>query len=420
MLSKRALFGAVMTLAALCANAQTSTNSPYTRFGLGDLCNQAAAGNSAMGGIGYGLRDNTMVNTMNPASYTAVDSITMMMDVGLSLTNSYYNEDGWRTNAKNSSFDYVVLQFRFKPWLGFAAGFRPYSQVGYYFYNTTEVTGNEDVTATNSYDGEGGLHEVFMGFGLKLLKNLSIGVNAGYLYGDIDYTAMVTFSEDSDYSVVYNELTINTYKLDFGLQYTQKIWKNHSLTLGLVYGLGHKANSSEVKAIQLTDGSSYANSQGTIYRDAYELPHTFGAGLVYNKAGNFTLGVDYELQKWSKLIYNGQKGWYNDSERFAVGLEFIPKTITKKFLERVKYRLGAYYKTPYMKIATGEKAPKEYGICAGLGFPINLYQRRSVISVTGQYVRLESSTPSLLSENRFVLKLGMTFNEHWFMKWKLN
>ena len=420
MLSKRALFGAVMMLQAIFANAQISTNSPYTRFGLGDLSSQATAGNAAMGGIGYGLRNNTMVNTMNPASYTAVDSITMMMDIGVSLTNSNYNEGGWKTNAKNSSFDYAVLQFRFKPWLGFAAGFRPYSQVGYYFYNTTEVTGNEDITATNSYDGEGGLHEVFMGFGIKLLKNLSIGVNGGYLYGDIDYTAMVSFSEDSDYSVVYNELTINTYKLDFGLQYTQKIKNNHSITLGLVYGLGHKANSSEVKSIQLTDGSSYSNAQGTIYKDTYELPHTFGAGLVYNKGSNLTVGVDYELQKWSKVMYNGEKGWYNDRERIAVGIEFVPKSLTKNFLERIRYRIGAYYTSPYLKINTGDNGPKEYGVSAGLGFPIFLYQKRSVLSITGQYIRLDSSTPGLLSENRFVLKLGMTFNEHWFMKWKLN
>ena len=36
--------------------AQNNTNSPYTRFGYGDLGERSFGAGRAMGGVGYGLR----------------------------------------------------------------------------------------------------------------------------------------------------------------------------------------------------------------------------------------------------------------------------------------------------------------------------------------------------------------------------
>ena len=53
--------------------AQTSTNSPYTRYGFGQLSDQSFGHTKAMGGIGYGLRNGRHINVANPASYSAVE-----------------------------------------------------------------------------------------------------------------------------------------------------------------------------------------------------------------------------------------------------------------------------------------------------------------------------------------------------------
>ena len=52
------------------AVAQNNTNSPYTRYGYGQLADQGSGNSKAMGGIAYGLRDKYQVNFANPASYT--------------------------------------------------------------------------------------------------------------------------------------------------------------------------------------------------------------------------------------------------------------------------------------------------------------------------------------------------------------
>ena len=46
--------------------AQTSTNSPYTRYGFGQLSDQSFGNSQAMGGISYGLRNGLQVNASNP------------------------------------------------------------------------------------------------------------------------------------------------------------------------------------------------------------------------------------------------------------------------------------------------------------------------------------------------------------------
>ena len=79
-------------------------NSPYTRYGFGQLCDQAMGSNKAMGGIGVGLRNRAQINAINPASYSAVDSMTFLFDGGITLQNTNFNENGIRKNTQKSAY----------------------------------------------------------------------------------------------------------------------------------------------------------------------------------------------------------------------------------------------------------------------------------------------------------------------------
>lgn len=406
-------------MGAVAANAQSSTNSPYTRYGLGELSDQAFAHNAAMGGIGYALRSSEQINVMNPASYSAVDSLSFMFDIGMGLKSSNYQENGYKTNAKNASFDYLAMQFRLHPRVGFAVGFTPYSNVGYKFSRTSDIENSDDVTLTNTFYGNGGLQQIFGGIGFKILDNLSIGANVGYLYGEIDYQALATLSNGGDQTTTYNNISINSYIANFGLQYTQKLSKTDKVTLGLVYGLGHDLKSTETKGIQVTDGSSYSELTEETIKDSYGIPSTFGAGLTWQHKQNLTVGADYTLQQFENVKYDNSTDFYKNRTRIGAGIEYMPSLYGRNYLSRIRYRAGAYYSSSYMKLPEYD-GPKEWGVSAGFGLPLHLFQRNTVLSITGQYVRVLPSVKGMLSENRFVLKLGLTFNEHWFMKWRVN
>ena len=419
MSSNKALFSALFIMGAVAANAQSSTNSPYTRYGLGELSDQAFAHNAAMGGIGYALRSSEQINVMNPASYSAVDSLSFMFDIGMGLKSSNYQENGYKTNAKNASFDYLAMQFRLHPRVGFAVGFTPYSNVGYKFSRTSDIENSDDVTLTNTFYGDGGLQQIFGGIGFKILDNLSIGANVGYLYGEIDYQTLATLSNGGDQTTTYNNISINSYIANFGLQYTQKLSKTDKVTLGLVYGLGHDLKSTETKGIQVTDGSSYSELTEETIKDSYGIPSTFGAGLTWQHKQNLTVGADYTLQQFENVKYDNSTDFYKNRTRIGAGIEYMPSLYGRNYLSRIGYRAGAYYSSSYMKLPEYD-GPKEWGVSAGFGLPLHLFQRNTVLSITGQYVRVLPSVKGMLSENRFVLKLGLTFNEHWFMKWRVN
>ena len=52
-------------------------------------------------------------------------------------------------------------------------------------------------------------------------------------------------------------------------------------------------------------------------------------------------------------------------------------------------------------------------------FPIvNAYNNRSYLNISGQWVR--STAPGYIKENIFRINIGLTFNERWFAKWKVD
>ena len=106
----------------------------------------------------YGLRNGLHINASNPASYSAVDSLTFILDAGMSLQNANFKEGNVKTNAKNSTIDYIAMQFRLFKGLGFTAGFLPYSIVGYNMNKTNTIStdpyGNT-ISSLSSFTGDG-------------------------------------------------------------------------------------------------------------------------------------------------------------------------------------------------------------------------------------------------------------------------
>ena len=123
----RKIFLLFITFISLQINAQNGINSPYSRYGFGMLSDRAMGFNKAMGGVAMGFRDGQIINAANPASYSAVDSLTALFDLGMSLHNGNYKMGNLQSNAKNSSFDYAAFHFRATKGIGVALGILPSS-----------------------------------------------------------------------------------------------------------------------------------------------------------------------------------------------------------------------------------------------------------------------------------------------------
>ncbi|MFQ9235067.1 MAG: OmpP1/FadL family transporter [Bacteroides ovatus] len=415
---KHTLCALLLTMVTGMAIAQNNTNSPYTRYGYGDLSDQSFGNSKAMGGIAFGLRDGAQINPLNPASYTAIDSLTFLFEGGVSLQNMNISGGGVKLNAKNSSFDYLAMQFRLHPRIAMSIGLLPFSNVG---YSVSDSKVDNGVSQTRSFTGDGGLHQLYGGIGVKVLKNLSLGVNASYFWGDITRTRTIIYPATSEsYSYIQQMgVSISDYKLDFGAQYTLDFNKKHSMTIGAVFSPKHKLNNDYTVTTQVSMTNSN-NLDATL-----ELPNTFGAGFTYNYDKRLTVGLDYSLQQWSKTKFDvntsdeavredfNETYTYCDRHKISVGAEYIPNLMGRSYLSHIKYRLGAYYTTPYYKIG-GKEATREYGVTAGFGLPVP--RSRSILSISGQFVRISGQESAFVNENIFRVSIGLTFNERWFFK----
>lgn len=406
----------------LAAVAQSGTNSPYTRYGFGQLSDQGFGNNKAMGGIAYGLRNGYQINAANPASYTAVDSLTFLFDAGISLQNGNFKEKEVKTNAKNSTVDYIAMQFRLWKRMGLTAVFLPYSTVGYNMIQTNTISSDEygkPISAQYTYTGDGSLQQVFLGLGYKVLDNLSIGANISYLYGDIVHASTTTFSNSNAYtSMRTDKINISDYKLDLGMQYTQQFGKKHAVNVGLVYSYGHNMNGEGYKLNETyySDNSIPITQTVDTIRNAFSLPHTFGVGLTYVYDNRLTIGLDYTLQKWEEVEFFDEKGNFQNRSKIAFGAEFLPNPLSRNYLKRIRYRIGAYYSDPYTKVNEHEGA-REYGASFGFGLPI--FRSKSILNLSGQYVKVSPKVKGMLEENYLRINIGLTFNDRWFTKWKV-
>lgn len=422
---KKIISALLLTTLAGITVAQNNTNSPYTRYGYGQLSDQSFGNSKAMGGLAYGLRDGSQINASNPASYTAIDSLTFLFEGGLTLQNMNISDGITKINTKNSSFDYIAMQFRASKHLAMSAGFLPFSNVGYNFGADSKITdpnnpNNYTNTRYSSY-GDGGLHQVYAGAGYTPFKGLSVGANVSYLFGSIDRTLSVTFPNNGSitpYGEIDN-LRVRDYKLDLGLQYTQYLGKKNALTLGVVFSPGHNLNSeaSRIRSTSVSDTTQLNNH--------FDLPQSFGVGFTYVYNNSLTVGFDYSLQKWGKTNYFGEKS-LRDRSKYSIGAEYVPNRLNRNYFSRVKYRVGAYYSDPYIKVPSNvtvnntafwADGPKEYGVSAGFGLPV--FKSKSILSISAQYVKVEARTKNMVNENYLKLSVGITFNERWFAKWKM-
>ena len=74
---KLVFLGIILGIIPCTVFAQNSTNSPHTRYGYGYLADKAFISQRGMGGIGYGLRNSQIINPMNPASFSNIDSLPL-------------------------------------------------------------------------------------------------------------------------------------------------------------------------------------------------------------------------------------------------------------------------------------------------------------------------------------------------------
>lgn len=428
----------LFVFSAFAASAQSTSSSPYSKFGLGDLQQQSLPQNMGMGGIAAGVRTvggYNNINMLNPASYSAIG--LTVIDIGAyaninTLSNNSATQTGTAFRLNHIAFAVPVT--RGTSALSF--GLLPYSDLGYNFKQVTKIDTN---TVNSVYGGEGGLSKAYFGYGFSLFKHLSLGANVSYIFGDLRQTRSVEipnydgsiYSTASSFNTrIEQSQSIKGLSYDYGLQYqfdlstTSKIVLGYSgslkstLTSSTKYVSTQYLNNASDGTEQIAADTTYIR-QGSNTKIALPLIQNFG--ISYQKEGHYLIGADYSRGNWSALTNDGVNMGLNNTESYHIGGQITPNNnAINSYFAVVDYRLGYQYNKTYVRTSGTDINASVFSV--GLGLPIRSQNRSAFYKVNfaaevGQRGTLANN---LIKENFVNIRLSFLLNDKWFTKFKFD
>ncbi len=404
-----------MTIYSNLAMAQSEglTSSPYSLYGLGAI-NQTSIGKSnSMGYSGIGLRTNTGINNLNPATYALVPQNSFFYDIGVVGEFNTYGNNVDDESKATLNFSNLAFAFRIEERLGAGVSLVPYSDVGYSILGIqTNIEGSNEIFESN-VTGLGGLNDFRFNLGYGPTETLRFGLSASLLFGNIEET------ESLEVGSGYFELTETTnysgFRLGFGAQLdlTDKI--TIGSTLQLPVSLSGSLERSVLKTIEELE-IVVEEDEGDGVAD-FKLPLELGFGLGVKLNEFFTLSADYKKNFWDNTGQSEKIGTYQDQDIYALGLEYVKNPIGRKYGERIRFRAGANYDNGYLAI--NDRKIEGYNLTLGLGLPTGAFSN-SLMNLSYSYGSKGQVQNVLVEENYHVLTLNFSLEDLWFRKRKVN
>lgn len=433
-------------------------NSPYSRYGLGDLKGLQFTPSATMsGGLAATYRSYWDINLVNPASlgklrYTA-------FQLGLNYEHHELSErsTGLRAQADNGNLTYISLAFPItKSWeimqdtlrrgvpvqWGMGFSLSPYSTVNYDVAVTRTIEDIDNVRF--NYTGSGDKYRVNWANGVTY-KGISAGLNVGLIFGQFSNSTTIDF-QSPDYLFAYDQRFVTEENgvgvaWDFGAQYEYVLpskdgtgnrdanfSNNRKITVGAYIGgvssiatnetryfLRERAFTGSIDSVVSIDGV-----QGLL-----EMPLKVGGGISYGRDLGFIIGASYESEFWSTFRRNGNADPnLTDAHRVAVGVQWVPDfSDYTSYFTRIRYRFGAHYGLDARTIlaADGNRYQlMSYGISAGAGFPMRPPKAKSILGFVNLGLEFGSmGHPELIEDLYFKVNFSFSLNAGgWFNRSK--
>ncbi|MDA0843830.1 MAG: hypothetical protein O3C07_03800 [Bacteroidetes bacterium] len=427
-----------LTLLALFCSvvlwAQNGTVSPYSYFGLGDFRSKATVENRMMGGISM-LGDSIHINLQNPAAYGALRLTTYAVGahhkaVRFSSTTEEATEE-ISDRGKVTNLDYLILAFPITTKSAVAFGIMPFSNVGYDLFKSSLDVNQAEVTT--SFRGSGGINRVYLAAGHQLLDGLSIGAAAHYNFGTITYDRFQSVTDVQLGTFDQREVTIGGFDVNFSLianrsielkgkKYRIHSMLNHELTMNL-----DASNTQTFGSFQTLNGAFRERIEvdlGTLAETTVVIPSKTTVGLGFGQDRKWFAGAEFSTQDMSAfknefLAVNNAS--YKEASEIKLGGYYIPNyTALNGIYNRITYRAGFRFENTGLLVEGREV--QNTVLSLGFGMPIGstASDRFSNLNVGFEFGKRSTSGDSLIDENYLGVNVGLSLNDRWFVKRRIN
>jgi len=418
------IIGFLALLISFTTLAQKNNISPYSFFGIGDNSANKSVEEISMGEIGGAFNSVFQLGFTNPASLASLRYTTYGLaaeNKSLELSNGSTKE-----SASSASLTYLALGFPIGENAGVAFGLRPNTTVGYSL--TREFTNIDgDLTAINLFSGEGGTNRVFLGFGHKIGKNFNVGIEAAYIFGNIE-NSLLNRRDAVPLATIEKSIgNVRGSELKVGFQYYTKVSEKLILRSGLTFNTANELTNKGEELLY-----SIANRpDGIVSPRDTTVVNSFKINIKNPIETIISIGIGQENKWYSAIEYSFQDALnfddglsqnnnsfnYGKSSRISVGGFFTPKfnSITS-YWQRTTYRAGLSYKQTGLIVNNTEI--NDFGISFGVGLPMG--KQLSKINLGFELGQRGETTNNLLKENYFNFRVGLSLNDKWFRKRKID
>lgn len=407
------IFFIIAIFSTVVVTAQHKTSSPYSYFGIGSPSFNGTAENRSMQGLSIDA-DSIRFNLQNPA---ALGSLKLTaFSVGVTQGFNKLTNENQKENLRNNTFDYLAVAIPTGK-LNFGIGILPYTSVGYKLQETTE-------NSTSRFTGRGGLNKVFLTMGYNIKKNLYVGLEGNYNYGNVQNETLLLQDGIQYGSREKNRSDLSGFNFKLGAQYETRISKKLRLKTSMSYAPKTKINSSNQRQLAVVEKSGFYNPISEHEIDVpgskFDLPSNFRVGAGIGQFQKWMVGVEYEnigKTSYTNTSFSPDNISYSDSRIYRLGGYYIPNynDITNYF-NRLTFRAGLRYQETGMTI--NNQAIDEFGISFGLGIPAGSYL--SNINLGVEYGQRGTTAANLVKEEFVNIFIGISFNDRWFVQKRYN
>ncbi len=416
--------GLLIIFLSIQSFAQTNNISPYSFFGIGEQTAQKTVEEISMGEIGTAFSSPYQLSFSNPASLASLRLTTYAL-AGVNKTIKI--NDGINSEtASTASLSYMALGIPLGAKAGFSFGLQPNTTVGYSLLQ--EFRDDEDnLIAINKFQGEGGTNRVFVGFGYKLLENLSVGLETAYVFGTNENTLLNRRDQVTLATMHKTNSTISGVTLKGGLQYNTKINNKLNLKIGGVLNLSNDlSNEGEEYLFSVINTSDdFVSPRDTIVNNSFNskiknpLITTISTGV--GQENKWYAGIEYSFQNaiefTDNILDQNTIASYGKSNRLSVGGFYVPKyNSISSYLSRITYRAGFKFKKTGLVVNNTEV--NDFGMSFGVGLPMG--KQLSKINLGFELGKRGELNSGLIKENYINFRLSLSLNDKWFNKRKLD
>ncbi|MDZ7859587.1 MAG: hypothetical protein U5O15_02765 [Candidatus Krumholzibacteriota bacterium] len=392
----------LLFLIAVSVSGNAAGQSIFSLNYIGQHQFRGGARSIALGLSALAVPDSNMAGTMNTATLSDLNAVTLSVTEKLHMSRVSYRME--ESNQSRFLFPSVIVAAPVTEGLVLSAGYRTRFAGRADFTFPGELIGSESSSASEpseEYELDSSLYSVPFGLSWRINEWVSIGGELQIERGSITDGVTIAF-EDSDYGTSYSERKRTFSGASWSLSFLAKLHSRFYIAGVFDGGVGYSVNE------YITHTRSEFNSSDSWN---FDLPPAYSAGIAVGLSERWWITSAFWLRAAPDASgFSAFEGALGTEKLYSVGLERRADKEGDDWFSRMPLRAGFYENTWHIEIPGGEPVKSRF-FTLGSGFEIPGGDGN--LDWAFEFGRVGSLERNGIDETVFRLSVSLGISEAW-------